>query len=509
MKRPAFVILCALACGVTVTSSALGARRHRMLRHASAVTAETVPEVRPQAGRQPEGRMPEVRPQAGRQPEGRMPEVRPQAAPTHHRWVVPHLPRGGALEGGAVVHHAERGDSVASIAESYLDLTNTWDVGDLTKAILADNPQARRGVTPGMELRIPRILEQAPKHGAEERIGLPKDGVLKGIYVRGTTAGGRGFPALLERVAAHGMNAIVLDVKDYDGLLTYPSKVPLAVESGAVEKAPIRSYARAVRFAHERGVRVIARVSCFNDQLMAKAHPGMAIRGVSGHPYRKGWLDPKSDRAQAYVADLVRESIDAGADEIQLDYVRFPVLGMKNIDFGLDTKKDPTAKVDVITSFVERIHQITRHHGVPLSLDVFGVIAFGKRVDIENLGQDPNVLAKHSEFLSAMVYPSHYDPGFMGYEQPGDHPELVGMGVKHMIADMDEAGVSGSRAKIRPWLQAMRHKSSNYGAGYIQDEIRTGDKAGGSGWLLWNPGQVYDVTWRAVPRAKPAAKHGR
>jgi hypothetical protein len=47
----------------------------------------------------------------------------------------------------------------------------------------------------------------------------------------------------------------------------------------------------------------------------------------------------------------------------------------------------------------------------------------------------------------------------------------------------------------------MRHKSSNYGAGYIQEEIRTGDRAGGSGWLLWNPGNVYDVAWSAVPRA--------
>src|SRR5262249_2726498 len=150
----------------------------------------------------------------------------------------------------------------------------------------------------------------------------------------------------------------------------YPSKVPLAVESGAVKKPPIRSYARAVRFAHDRGVRVIARVSCFNDQLMAKAHPGMAIRGVSGHVYRNGWLDPKNERAQAYTIDLVKEAIDAGVDEIQLDYVRFPVVGMKNIDFGLDTRENPNAKVEVITRFVERVHSVTRSHGLPLSLDV-------------------------------------------------------------------------------------------------------------------------------------------
>ncbi len=419
-------------------------------------------------------------------------------------WVAGRLPAGGALADGgtAVVHTIRQGETWQSIAAAYIDLTSVYHETDLAKAIANENPESKQGPKPGLRVHIPHILPSAPRN---ERIGIPRDGVMKGIYVRGSTAGARGYPALLDRVVAHGMNAIVLDVKDYDGLLTYPSNVPMAVETGAVHEPPMRSYARAVRFAHQKGVRVIARVSCFNDQHMAKAHPSMATRGVSGHVYHNGWLDPKDERAQAYTIDLVKEAIAAGADEIQLDYVRFPVTGMKNIDYGLDTKKDPDAKIGVITRFVEKVHGITKSHGLPLSLDVFGVIAFGKRVDMQNLGQDPAELGKHSEFLSAMVYPSHYDAGFMGFDEPGNHPELVGLGVKHMRAEMEERGLDlDHTAKIRPWLQAMRHKSSNYGAGYIQDEIRTGDQAGASGWLLWNPGQVYDVAWRAVQ--KPQTK---
>jgi hypothetical protein len=482
---PAAMVVCALLAAITCAGPAMGAHgrghsRAPLLRRTSAtVTSEAAP------------------------------AETPSSAPAL-RWVSGRLPAGGALaDGGTSVAHTVRtGETWQSISEAYLDLTNEYDATELAKAIVKENlPESKRGPMPGLRLRIPNILPSAPKTGAAERVGLPKDGVLKGIYVRGSTAGGKGYPGLLDRIAAHGMNAIVLDVKDYDGPLTYPSKVPLAVESGAADKPPMRSYARAVRFAHERGVRVIARVSCFNDQLMAKAHPGMAIRGVSGHVYRNGWLDPRNERAQAYAIDLVKEALDAGADEIQLDYVRFPVLGMKNIDFGLDTKANPNAKIEVITRFVERVHAITRAHGVPLSLDVFGVIAFGNKVDMQNLGQDPVELAKHSEFLSAMVYPSHYDPGFMGFEQPGDHPELVGLGVKRMLAEMEERGLDTTKsAKIRPWLQAMRHKSSNYGAGYIQEEIRTSDKAGGTGWLLWNPGQVYDVAWSAVPKQQVQPK---
>lgn len=432
----------------------------------------------------------------------------PAPAP-RHAWVKGHLPPGGALQEGAVVHTIRDGETWSSIADAYLDLTSVYGTGELAKALVHENlPASKHGPTPGLTVRIPHVLDAAPK--APHPIGLPEDGVVKGLYVRGVTAGAHTFPAFLDRVAAHGMNAIVLDMKDYDGLLTYPSKIAFASDAGAVKDPPIRSYARAVRFAHDRGLRVIARVSCFNDSLMAKAHPGMAIRGISGHPYRNGWVDPKSEMAQAYVADLVREAIGFGVDEVQLDYVRFPVIGMKNIDYGLDTRKNPDAKIEVINDFVEKIHQITRRADVPLSLDVFGVIAFGKKVDMQNLGQDPAALARHSEFLSAMVYPSHFDGGFMGMEEPANHPELVGMGVKHMAEEIDERGGPGAHAKIRPWLQAMRHTSSNYGAGYIQEEIRTGDRSGGAGWLLWNPGQVYDVAWSALPRrAHPGASGHR
>lgn len=413
-------------------------------------------------------------------------------------WVRPHLPPHGSLMGGQVTHRIQKGDSWRSIAEQYVDFTSVYAADDLAKDIVKENlPESKKGPVPGTEVTIPHILEHAPKNGP---IGLPSDGIVKGLYVRGVTAAGHGYPAFLERVAAHGMNAIVLDVKDFDGLLTFPSKVPLANESGAVHNPPMRSYARAVRFAHEKGLRVIARVSCFNDGHLAKAHPSLAIRGVSGHVYHNGWVDPKNEIAQEYVIDLSREAMENGADEVQLDYVRFPVIGMKNIDYGLDTIANPEAKVEVITSFVERVHKVTRARGIPLSLDVFGVIAFGKVTDIRNLGQDPAVLSKHAEFLSPMVYPSHFDPGFMNFDAPADHPELVGMGVKHMNDEIDEHDVKAPRAKIRPWASAMRHTATNYGASYIQEELRSSDRHGGSGWLLWNPGQVYDVAWSALPR---------
>ena len=53
---------------------------------------------------------------------------------------------------------------------------------------------------------------------------------------------------------------------------------------------------------------------------------------TSGQPVHIDWLDPTNVEAQDYIADLVKEVIDLGADEVQLDYVRFAVYspGIKN-----------------------------------------------------------------------------------------------------------------------------------------------------------------------------------
>ena len=172
------------------------------------------------------------------------------------------------------------------------------------------------------------------------------------------------------------------------------------------------------------------------------------------------------------------------------------MLGIKNADFHLQERN--LTKTQVIRDFVRRVHTVTRAHGVPLSLDVFGVIAFGKRGDIEGLGQDPAMLAAECEVLSPMVYPSHYDAGFAGFETPGDHPELVGMATKAILAQIEAAKVPHP-AKVRPWLQAMAWKSPTYSPGFLKSEIRSSNDAGGSGWLMWNPGQKYGYTWEAVP----------
>src|SRR6185436_2964152 len=148
----------------------------------------------------------------------------------------------------------------------------------------------------------------------------PEDKSLRGVFLVGDMAK-RHWLSTLDLAATHGMNAVVLDAKAYEGDVTYPTKVAVAVEIGAAAKAPIPNLPRAIRFAHARGIRVVMRISCFHDPTAAERAPRLSIKGKWGGPYPIGWLDPTNAAAHAYIVDLVKESIDAGADEIQLDYV--------------------------------------------------------------------------------------------------------------------------------------------------------------------------------------------
>jgi hypothetical protein len=416
-------------------------------------------------------------------------------------WIKSRLPDGGEIVESAgspvgVTHVCRDGDTFAKIAEAYLEFSEIYLVRDLQKAIVEARPLGE--ATPlkaGERIAIPSVVARAPKSADEERLGWPEDKALRGVYVRGSTAATPLFMALLERMAARGMNLIVLDAKDYDGLVTYRSQIPLVIESGAAKDAPVRDMARTVRFAHAKGIRVAMRVSCFEDEYMARAKPELAVVSKWKRPYKIGWLDPANEGARSYILDMVKEAMDFGVDEIQLDYIRYPVLGIKGADF--DATKGKTKKTVIIRDFVRKVHELTKAKKVPLSLDIFGVVADGDRGDIDMLGQDPVMLAPECEALSPMVYPSHYAKGYNGFEVPGDHPEIVGIGTKKILAQIRKFK---KQTIVRPWLQAVEWNSPAYGPQYVAAEVRHATQAGSTGWLMWNPAQTYTVTWNAIPK---------
>jgi hypothetical protein len=428
-------------------------------------------------------------------------------------WLRERLPTGGRVEDSPgrpleVIHTAAAGDTAVTIAKAYLDLTDVYRARDLGATIAKDSPAVRAGT----EVRIPHLLSEPIRDPGEARLSWPADRALKGIYITGGTAG-IAWPETLERIQTHGLNAVVLDAKPYDGAVTYPSHVKLAMESDVGRVTPIPDFSRAIRFAHERGIRVIARVTCFHDPWLAAHAPRTSIRSTAGEPAGIGWVDPANAEVQDYLVDLVKEVIDLGADEVQLDYVRFPVEGL--VDAAMLAADGHRSRA--IAAFVARVHEAAEAHHVPLSLDVFGIAASAPRSDIEKLGQNLLLLGPETEAISPMVYPSHYPVGSLGFDQPGDHPELVGFGTKAAVTKLEAApegtgrhetigrtpeGTGRHETIIRPWLQASSFRVTNFGPQYIQDEIASAEANGAVGWLMWDAANSYWAVWRALPMTR-------
>jgi hypothetical protein len=321
-------------------------------------------------------------------------------------------------------------------------------------------------------------------HAQEPRLGWPEDKRMMGVYAPIEMVWKPSFPGFLDRVAKNGMNAIVLDGKDYSGWIMYPSAVPLVGETKAAHPVMKDGLEAMVHTAHARDLRVIMRVACFHDPWTSQRRHDLAIKGMSD------WLDPNNTDAQDYIISIVEETLAAGVDEIQLDYVRYPTENINKANFALGGK----STMDVITGFVQRVHEKTQAAGVPLALDVFGVVAWQRAVDVRATGQDISRLGAIVEVLSPMIYPSHFQAGFNGYSEPGDHPDVVYFGTKQAVSVLKKAG---STAIVRPWIQAFPWHAHTYSSTYVLQEIEDAHAAGGSGWLGWNAGGYYGEVFAA------------
>jgi len=423
-------------------------------------------------------------------------------APSFDEWLRARVPSGGKILPGSggppvVVHTAKAGDTALTIARAYLDVTDVYRADDLAKAIAKRYPTIR----PGASIEIPQLLSEPYKSPEDDRLRWPAERALKGVYISGLYAGVL-WPETLDRLAVRKLNAVVLDAKSYDGPVTYPTHVALAIETGAAKNPPIPDMSRAIRFAHARGIHVIVRISCFHDPWAATNAPRLSLVTRSGRPFKMGWIDPSNPEVQDYIVDLVKESVDLGADEVQLDYIRFPVYSR-----GIGSVEMPPPdghRTEAIKAFVARVHEVTAARRVPLSLDVFGVTATGSPADIEALGQNLAVIGPEAEAVSPMVYPSHYARGFYGFDDPGNHPEIVAIGTRAAVDRLNAH--KDSDTIVRPWLQAMPYKASLFGPGYIAEEIKSAEASGAVGWLMWDPENTYWAVWQAIPPVKGAIK---
>lgn len=159
---------------------------------------------------------------------------------------------------------------------------------------------------------------------------------------------------------------------------------------------------------------------------------------------------------------------------------------------------------DVITGFLKKAYAELHPTGVLLSLDVFGVMAWQRSVDLSHTGQDIVGMAKYCDVLSPMIYPSHFF-GMDNIAHPGDAPEhFIGESMERFELITHPDGNRSSGVVIRPWLQAFHWRTKTYSPEYIKVQVATAKEKGGIGFLFWNAANDYSKPYEAMPEMKAA-----
>lgn len=366
------------------------------------------------------------------------------------------------------------------IAEKFLPYASHYRISDFKDAIIATNPDSE--FLPEDEIIIPDI----PRFLVKRNIN-PKN--LWGIYLTGYYAVSDEGKRLMTELKNRGGSLVVFDVKEIDGFVFYPSEVPLVHETDA-QHIIIPNLENFVRYWHDQGIYLTARIVIFKDINLSRERPDLAIQSKSGGLWsnREGsvWVDPSNEETQQYTLDLVEEIAKAGVDEVQFDYIRFPTLGpVENTKYNFDEAN--TEKYEVISNFVAKVHDKLLPYDTKFSLDVYGVIAWNEGYDAISTGQKMECLGQYIDVVYPMVYPSHFGPGFGGYDSPADHPYyFVSESIK-----LFKHYLQGTNTKIRPWLQAFPWRVSDYGPWYIDEQVKAANDEGIHEYTLWNAGNFY------------------
>ncbi len=392
------------------------------------------------------------------------------------------------------LHTVAKGESVPGIVHHYLPLTTFLTGSELERAIRGANPEIK-GLwpKPGSEILIPSYKES----WTEKPVLISKNFEVRAVYLTGTMAGSAKGLDIIRKWREAGGNSVVFDIKDSDGSVSVPTGLALAPEQ---KSYPIRNLPKFTAFLHGQGLHAIARIAIFRDDALVTKHQELAVQSrSSGGAWRENgklvWTDSSNPKIWDYNIALAKFAAENGADEIQFDYVRFPAEGdQKDAKFLFESQHPDWKRTDAITHFLQKAQAELKPSGVLFSLDVFGVMAWQRQIDLSHTGQDIPEMAKYCDVMSPMIYPSHFY-GMDGIKDPGDAPEhFIGESMARF-----EKVTATSGVVLRPWLQAFGWRTKTYSPEYIRVQVAVSKSKGGNGFLFWNANNDYSKPYAAMP----------
>ncbi len=347
-----------------------------------------------------------------------------------------------------------------------------------------------------VRVSTPVVSEIVKEEKASDHLKTPVP--LRAIYMTACVAATKDWRArILKFINETEINAIVIDVKDYTGTISIPgdeTKLPGIAGKGC--KVP--DMAAFIDELHAHNIYTIARIAVFQDKFYATKYPELAVKKKTDTAVvwkdRKGlpFIDAGAQPYWDYIVAIGEASYDAGFDELNFDYIRFPTDGnMSDIYYPWSnatvTADRALGKAKVVTSFFEHLRASFATTGPKLSADLFGMTTTNP--DDLGIGQLLESAAPNFDYIAPMVYPSHYPKGFEGYEDVNKHPyEIVKISMDKAVSRLILASTTPS--KLRPWLQDNDYPVP-YSADMVRAQIQATYDAGLDSWMLWDPSNGY------------------
>ena len=240
---------------------------------------------------------------------------------------------------------------------------------------------------------------------------------IRGVYFNGYLFNNLNKRESIEEILmSTDVNTLVIDVKTDNGHILFDTDVE---EVSYLNNERVKFSKNEIQDLREiKDLYLIARLVVFQDPLFAKFFPDEAVFDSRlNKPYSQNgqfFLDPSSEKVQNYIVNIAVEACRLGFDEIQYDYIRYP--DSNNNFMRFDTKNDFENRVNNINSFLSKSRQMLHNEGCLLSADTFGYILTNKQDG--GIGQNLESIVENVDFISPMVYPSHYTNGSFGYQNP-------------------------------------------------------------------------------------------
>lgn len=337
---------------------------------------------------------------------------------------------------------------------------------------------------------------------------------LYGIYMSQCVVGTPSFrDKLVALIDETPLNAVVIDIKDYTGRISFQADNPVLADSVSTA-CGARDMKSFIALLHEKDIYVIGRITVFQDPYYTAKHPEAAVQSASlrpGEPWRdhKGlsFIDVSHRPYWEYVVELSKVAhTEFGFDELNYDYIRYPSDGPMS-----DARYVNPNKAEAVELFWAYLHERVKPVGVTMSADLFGMTT--TNTDDLNIGQQLERALPHFDYIMPMVYPSHYPKNYLNLADPNMDPRGVvfhamSEAARRVVATTTVVRTLGGESVpgaenlftkssfptsvLRPWLQDFDY-GKDYTAADIDAQIQATREAGLTSWVFWDAGNKYEA----------------